>query len=233
MTSEPGYNVLSGTDLTGSLGLFRHPFHPAIPFLNSFQYVVADRVLHFFLTKEPHFDALSFDPVTGTSPGVAAGYWIPGIREQAIEDDASVADLTPFAAHGGKLLLVHGTADTIIPTNASVLLYQRIVAAMGQPAADAFLRLYLIPGFGHDRGPFNASFDPLGTLDAWSTQDTPPANLTVSDQGSRMRPLCAWPTFPRYTTGDPKVAASFTCSNSTEPSVAAIELHEPTQNALR
>jgi hypothetical protein len=232
LTSEPGYNVLSGADLTGSLGLFRHAFHPAIPLFNSFQYVVADGVLRFFLTKDPHFNALTFDPVNATSPNTAPGHWLPGIREQALEDDAPLADLTPFASHGGKLLLVHGTADTTIPTGASILLYQRIVAAMGQPAADAFLRLYLIPGFGHGRGPFNAAFDPLSVLDTWATTNTPPSNLTVTDQDSaqdsahnsaRTRPLCAFPTIPRYTSGDPNLASSFTCSTSSQP----------TQNSLR
>ena len=38
--SEPGYNLLRGADLVGNMGLFRDPFHPPIPLLNSFYYLV-------------------------------------------------------------------------------------------------------------------------------------------------------------------------------------------------
>jgi feruloyl esterase len=209
MTFEPGFNVLRGADLTGNMGLCRHPMkHPFYPF-NSFYYLVADGVLRDFL-KDKRLSALTFDWQSGGSNG----QFIPAIREQSAEDDASLADLTPFAAHGGKLILVHGTADTTIPTDASVLLYNRIVAAMGQPAADSFLRLYLIPGFGHAHGVFNAGFDTVGALDAWADRQQAPTHLAASDQNlgaTRARPLCAYPSWPRYDSGDPNLAASFHC----------------------
>jgi feruloyl esterase len=218
--SEPGYNVLSGADLTGEMGIFRHPFHPPIVFLNSFYYLIGDGVLRFFLTKDPHFNALAFDSRSGTKPD--GGTWVPGILKQSAEDDASLADLTPFASHGGKLLLIHGTVDLTLPTNASVFLYQRIVDAMGSSRADSFLRLYLIPGYNHGYGTFNAGFDIIGTLDAWADQGIAPANLIVTDQNKphgsepapRSRPLCAYPAWPRYTSGDPNLASSFTCATT-------------------
>ncbi len=210
MDTEPGYNVLRGADLVNSTGLLKHPFRPPVVLLNSFYYVVASGVLRFFLIKDAHFDALTFDPQTGGP----AGKWIPGILKQSLEDDGSVADLSPFQQRGGKLLLVHGTADATIPTDASVLLYQRIVHAMGQPVADSFLRLYLIPGYDHGRGIFNAGFDTVGVLDAWADKGIVPAQLVVSDQNkgtSRTRPLCAWPAWPAYRGGNVNVAASFAC----------------------
>ena len=208
--SEPGYNTLRGADLVGNMGLFRHPFHPPIVLLNSFYYLVGDGVLRFFLTKDARFDALTFD----TRNGGSGGKWIPGILQQSAEDDGSLADLSPFARHGGKLLLVHGTADSTIPTDASVFLYQRIVEAMGPSRVDDFVRLYLIPGFGHGRGVFNAGFDTVGTLDRWADQGIAPAGLTVSDNNkgaSRTRPMCPWPSWPRYMGGDVNAAASFQC----------------------
>ena len=208
--SEPGYNILRGADLVGNMGLLRHPFHPPVPLLNSFYYVVGDGVLRFFLTKDPHFDALTFDTKTG-GPG---GRWVPGILQQSAEDDASVADLSAFERHGGKLLIVHGAADSTIPTNASVFLYRRIVKAMGQPRVDGFVRLYLIPGFGHGRGVFNAGFDTIGVLDAWADRGVIPSALSASDQNrnsTRTRPMCSWPSWPRYIGGDVHAAASFTC----------------------
>ena len=208
--SEPGYNTLRGADLVGNMGLFRHPFHPPIVLLNSFYYVVGDGVLRFFLTKNAHFDALTFD----VKQGGAGGQWVPGILQQSAEDDGSLADLTAFERRGGKLLLVHGTADSTIPTDASVFLYQRIAEAMGQSRTNGFARLYLIPGFGHGRGTFNAGFDTVGTLDRWADGGVAPEGLIVSDNNKgtqRTRPLCAWPSWPRYVAGDANAAASFSC----------------------
>jgi hypothetical protein len=212
INSEPGYNVLRGADLVGSTGLFHHAFHPPIPLLNSFYYVVGDGVLRFFLTDDEHFDSLTFDVKTG-GPG---GRWIPGILQQSAQDDGSLADLTPFEHRGGKLLLVHGTADSTIPTDASTMLYQRIVGAMGQSRVDSFARLYLIPGYGHGRGAYDAGFDTVGVLDAWADGGTSPSGLVVFDQNKgsmRSRPLCEWPRWPQYLGGDPTAASSFVCAN--------------------
>ena len=215
--SEPGYNLLRGADLVGSMGLLGHPFHPPIPLLNSFYYLVGDGVLRFFLTKDTHFNALTFD----TRTGGPAAKWIPGIQQQSAEDDASLADLTPFEEHGGKLLIVHGTSDATIPTDASVFLYQRVLAAMGETRTQSFARLYLVPGFGHGHGVFKAGFDPVGVLDAWADKGAAPAHLVISDQNkgaNRRRPLCAWPTWPKYVGGDVTAAGSFTCVDTSPAS---------------
>lgn len=207
INSEPGFNVLRGASLVGSMGLLQHPFHPPVPLLNSFYYLVGDGVVRFFLTKDVHFNSLTFDTKT-------AGKWVSGILQQSKEDDASQADLTPFEQHGGKLLLVHGIADSTIPTDASVFLYERIVAAMGQVRVDGFARLYLIPGYAHGHGVFDAGFDTVGVLDAWSDRGEAPAALIVSDQNrgaNRKRPVCRWPSWPKYLQGEISQAASFGC----------------------
>jgi acetyl esterase/lipase len=206
--SIPGFNITSGTDLTGSMGLFRHPFHNPIFLLNSFYYLVADGVLRYFLSRDPHFDALSFDPAV-------SGAYAAGVLQQSESSDASNADLTRFAQHGAKFLILHGTTDATIPTGASVQFYNRMIAAMGQPAVDQFARFFLVPGFGHGRGVFNAGFDALGVLDRWLDSGTPPGNLTAVDnnrsEAHRSRPLCVYPTWPKYVSGDPDQASSFTC----------------------
>jgi len=210
--SEPGYNLLRGADLVGNTGLLHHAFHPPIPLLNSLYYLVGDGVLRFFLTKDARFDALTFDTKTG-GPG---GRWVPGILQQSAEDDASTADLSPFERRGGKLLLVHGVADSTIPTDASVFLYQRIVDAMGSSRVRGFARLYLIPGYGHGQGVFNAGFDTVGVLDAWADGGVVPDELIALDnnQGiTRKRPMCPWPSWPKYRSGDVNAAESFTCEH--------------------
>ena len=204
--SIPGYNITSGADLSGSMGLLSHPLHPPRFPLASFYYEVADGVTRFFLTRDPHFNALTLNTTTG---GAYAGQLLP----QSIASDASDADLTPFAQHGGKFLMVHGTTDTTIPTGASIEFYSMMQAKMGQTAMDQFMRFYLIPGFGHGRGVFDAGFDALSVLDAWVQGGTAPTALTVQDNHSgRTRPLCAYPAWPRYTGGDVNAASSFACT---------------------
>jgi feruloyl esterase len=146
----PGFNVLAGTDLTGSMGVLHHAEHPPKIFLNSFYYVIGDQVLRFFLTGDDHFNALTFDTTTG-------GKFSSDLLPQSEASDASDSDLALFARHGGKFLIVHGTTDATIPTNASVMYYKGVQSKMSQREMDAFLALYLIPGFGQGRGAFDAT----------------------------------------------------------------------------
>jgi hypothetical protein len=206
----PGFNVLAGTDLTGTMGLLHHPEHPPKIFLNSFFYVVGDQVLRFFLTGDKHFNALTFNTTTG---GKYAGDLLP----QSQASDASNADLAPFARHGGKFLMLHGTADATIPTNASVMYYKMVQSRMNQEEMDRFLRFYLIPGFGHGHGVFDAGFDALGVLDRWLDTGVAPREMIVVDNnqgsGGRTRPLCVYPTWPKYKgSGDVNAAGSFACA---------------------
>ena len=95
-----------------------------------------------------------------------------------------------------------------------MFLYQRITSVMGEAHSDGFLRLFLIPGYGHGRGPFDAGFDTIGVLDRWADQGIPPAGIVLSDNNkgtTRTRPLCAWPSWPKYVAGDISIAASFRC----------------------
>jgi feruloyl esterase len=206
--SIPGYNVLAGADLASATGLLPFPLHSPVFLFNSFGYVIGDDVLRNFLTVGHHYDARQFDVKTG-------GQWHDEIVHQAHEIDSTNSDLRPFFAHGGKLILVHGTADTVIPTNSTVDYYERLRATVGDDAAAKSARLYIIPGLGHGFGRFNAGFDTVGVLDAWVDKGIAPANLIVTDnhESHRTRPLCEWPTWPRYTgTGDPNAASSFVCA---------------------
>jgi hypothetical protein len=215
MNYDPGYNVLRGADLVGNMGWFSHPFHPPIPFLNSPYYVIADGIVRTFLGAAPQVDLFQINTRTGGATGHPTAEYLPRVHSESIADDASLADLSPFEEHGGKLLLIHGVADATIPTDASVLLYRRIVDAMGQKRADGFVQLYLIPGFGHGSGVFFAGFDTIGVLDRWANEGKTPADLVAVDQNShthrRERPMCLWPSWPQFIGGDTDAAGSFTC----------------------
>ena len=205
----PGYNVFAGADLTGSMGLLHHAEHPPKIILNSFYYVVGDQVLRFFLTGDEHFDSLTFDTTTG-------GRYAADLLPQSIASDASDSDLSAFEKHGGKLLIVHGTADSTIPTASSIMYFNMLQQTMGIETTDKFVRLYLLPGYGHGHGVFDAGFDALGTLDNWLETGIAPSQIVVVDNNRKMkgrtRPLCRYPSWPKYKgSGDINQADSFVC----------------------
>ena len=114
------------------------------------------------------------------------------------------------------MLIAHGVADGLVPTRATEDYVRRVRATMGKQKADQFLRYYEIPGYGHAVSTvFNASWDSLGALENWVEKGVEPGPQVVADTAGvpgRTRPLCEYPTWPRYTgSGDVNRAASFEC----------------------
>ncbi len=73
------------------------------------------------------------------------------VRRALSDDlDAVCPNLSAFQARGGKLLLVHGTADPIIGLRSSIRYFEKVQQAMGDTSD--FFRLFLIPGMGHVAG---------------------------------------------------------------------------------
>ncbi len=127
-------------------------------------------------------------------------------------------DLRPFKKHGGKLIMYHGWSDPGISAAGTVDYYEQMVKkAGGQHEADAFARLYLIPGMHHcSGGAGTSSFDMLDVLEQWVEKGIAPASVPASrivdDKVVRTRPLCPHPTVARYKgTGSVDDASSFTC----------------------
>lgn len=106
--------------------------------------------------------------------------------------------------------------DATIPTYATVMYYKMVQSKMAQEEMDHFLRFYLVPGYGHGRGTFDAGFDALGVLDRWLDTGVAPKELIVVDNnnksGGRTRPLCQYPAWPKYNgSGDVNAANSVLC----------------------
>lgn len=66
--------------------------------------------------------------------------------------DATDPDLSAFAARGGKLILWHGWADPHISPLNTVAYHEAVRAQVGEARAEAFERLYLLPGVHHCSG---------------------------------------------------------------------------------
>jgi len=148
-------------------------------------------------------------------------------------------DLSQFRAHGGKLILYQGWADTLVAPTQTVAFYDRLTKEAGGAAkAQGFARLFLAPGVMHcggGQGPnaFNAANGPAGkppagtaeddlfvAISRWVEDGAAPARVIatkyVDDAPAKgialQRPLCAYPQKAWYKgAGDKNDAASFVC----------------------
>jgi hypothetical protein len=210
-TGYPGFPFLSGADMsTPLLGLGTTA--PATPMPTTAGYGMQfwDAWVRYAVTRDPGYDSLSLDPL-------APGPWQDRISQLTALQDVNSTDLRPFARSGGKLLLLHGTADELVSHRATVEYYEGLVQTMGQRRVDAFARFYLVPGANHANvaAAFAAGWDSLTALDHWVTTGAAPADPVVRDTNpgaTRTRPLCEYPAHPQYSgSGSPDEASSFDC----------------------
>ena len=95
-------------------------------------------------------------------------------------NDATDPDLSPFAQHGGKLILWHGWSDTSISPMTSIAYYKAVEQQIGAAQTDSFLRLFMLPGTGHCGGGDGfAQIDTLTPLMAWVEKGQAPQQLVA------------------------------------------------------
>jgi feruloyl esterase len=130
--------------------------------------------------------------------------------------DTLTYDLSAFKAHGGKLLLYHGWADSGIPPGHTVLYYKEVLATMGKKQDDWF-RLYMEPGMGHCGGGNGPDqFNKMGVIERWREAGKAPEAILASHvTGTAVdmtRPLCPYPQVAVYSgVGSTNDAANFSC----------------------
>src|SRR5262249_55599042 len=151
----------------------------------------------------------------------------PRREELSMWLDSTNPDLSAFARRGGKMIVAIGTNDTLASPGAQLDYYQSILDKMGRPAVDDFARFYVIPQTGHGltgssyttdgdghairSTSIPSRFDRITMLLDWVERGTaPPKSATVTGSAGTL-PLCSYPTYPRYNTGSPADAASYTC----------------------
>ncbi len=94
--------------------------------------------------------------------------------------NAENPDLSAFAKRGGKIIISTGTADSIVPWHATVDYYERVIEkAGGVEKAQAFARLYVIPGMAHGGGGpgINQSPNIFDAVKNWRETGTAPNAL--------------------------------------------------------
>ena len=96
----------------------------------------------------------------------------------------------------------------------------------GLVAVQDFWKLYLVPAQGHGgpngtthpaaNPPIVAAGQMYALLTAWVEQGTAPDDVVLQTPESaatqKSRPICVYPKKASYSSGDPNVAASYTCS---------------------
>ncbi|MBI1199283.1 MAG: tannase/feruloyl esterase family alpha/beta hydrolase [Phenylobacterium sp.] len=158
-------------------------------------------------------------------------------------NDAARGSLQAFAARGGKLIVYHGLADTLVPPGQTVAFFERQAQAMGGPARlGQGARLFLAPGMTHCAGgagpdSFNSAIGgaapPAGSgpgedlfqaLTRWTDGGPAPERVVATKfiEGTRevalQRPICAFPRKAVYRGRGPRQsAASFACVRSGTP----------------
>ena len=143
--------------------------------------------------------------------------------------DSTDPDLAAFRERGGKLVIWHGWADQAIPPHGTLAYWHALGEAAGGAAErDAFVRLYMIPGFYHCFGGDFDRFDFMTPLMNWvERQAAPEAVVAWTERGgavARSRPLYPYPAVARYDgSGDVNDAASFSRAAPAESFDAAYE----------
>lgn len=175
----------------------------------SFFAVFWDQWMRYFIARDPSLDSLQIDPQN-------LGVWQDRVNTVSMLTDANSSDLTEFHAHGGKLLMLQGMTDLTVTSASTDRFFRNLRKTMGVQNVREFARYYRVPGYGHAlSSTFNAGWDSVSTLEDWVEHGIAPSQQIVTDKSrlpTRTRPLCEYPTWPRYTGhGDADQASSFTC----------------------
>jgi Tannase and feruloyl esterase len=148
----------------------------------------------YFLVRDPQWDWRSV-----TRPEFEL------LFRQSIEEHSSIyggddPDLTAFRARGGKLLIVHGWSDQVVPPQESIAYYRSVEQRMGgpRPISD-YMRLFMVPGGDHGFGsriPSPSPAEMIGALLKWVEQRHAPSQLNADLPGNKGEPAKIRPLFP-------------------------------------
>jgi feruloyl esterase len=134
--------------------------------------------------------------------------------------DSTNPDLSRFSERGGKLVILEHMADYAQSPYAGIRYFENVQRKLGADKTAEFALLYAAPGVDHVGSGAPANVDMLGVLVDWVENGKAPGDLEVTEQKVeapafetlRSLPLCRWPAWPHYKSGQVNLAASFYCA---------------------
>jgi feruloyl esterase len=142
---------------------------------------------------------------------------IRSVLEDQYQFDAETAGLSAFLASGKKILVWHGSDDTIDSHRDTIRRWEELENAAGAMASQN-ARLFIPAGVQHCGGGVGPdNFDPFTAMVNWVEKGLAPDALllTKTDNGLFLsRPLCRYPAYPRYSgAGDIHLAENYSCTH--------------------
>jgi feruloyl esterase len=139
--------------------------------------------------------------------------------------DSTDPDLSAYQKHGGKLIVVIGTNDTLASPGAQVEYYQSVLNKMGRAAVDSFARFFVLPqtnhglsgrSYGANGAAIPDQYDRAGIITDWVEKGKAPGKSVNVTAGERSLPMCSYPEYPKYRNGPPEQAGSYTCAHPSD-----------------
>jgi hypothetical protein len=106
--------------------------------------------------------------------------------------------------------------------------YQSVIDKMGRAQVDTFAGFYVMPQTGHGLSgttyttdgdgkarpatPIPNGWNRVNLLTAWVERGIAPGLSETVTTGDRSLPLCSYPTYPKYISGNADAAASYRCT---------------------
>ncbi|MHA9737894.1 tannase/feruloyl esterase family alpha/beta hydrolase [Robinsoniella peoriensis] len=158
---------------------------------------------------------------------------IDAVRQLSPVLDATNPDLHDFMERGGKLLVIGGSMDAIIPYKGFIDYYKKVIKELGEiDKVREFLRFFLMPGFAHTVGgsgvqdvgmtgasvtPRDPEHDVLCAMEQWVEKGIAPERILGTHFKMGMaglqfdydRPAYAYPYIADFTGGDPNQSANY------------------------
>ena len=185
------------------------PALPPVP-ANAIQWVFGSGAIQYVMSRDPKLDVRAYKPEDHKERLLQVSNLM----------DSTNPDLGKFRAHGGRLIMLEYMADYAQSPYAGIRYFEKVQATLGKAETAEFARLYTAPGVDHVGSGAPANVDMLGVLVDWVENGKAPGDLEVVEQKVeapafpvvRALPLCQWPAWPHYKSGDVNAAASFACA---------------------
>jgi feruloyl esterase len=165
--------------------------------------------MRYIVLNEPKWEAANF---------TVEAYFerIRSILEDKYQFDAETAGLKQFMDSGKKILVWHGSDDTIDSHRDTIRKWDELESAAGAIARQN-ARLFILPGVQHCGGGAGADiFDPFTAMTNWVEKGVAPDGLVATKLDGvpvSSRPLCRHPSYPRYRgAGDINLAENYRCT---------------------